>query len=465
MDIETYIHEEDPYRFTSQASPWPLPLLELRRDEQTQLHATRFNQKQELIKELTAILKFHKIECGGSMRPFGVWSKPGYQHGNRKLTMFRIEAVATPEEPTGTWASARKATSELLSRHGFGELIVEIVDTIRAFSLALLPIQPDHVAVGVYEHCRQALVEVLYNHLDTRWINMSLYRVNIPHRAESVAVVVMVPPYTFSKALLLSCSNISPIKVFFVPGNNGRSAVQQEPYARKPLFLQAALPYPVLGQSLGFSDKVGGGTLGGFFRLRLGGKTRNGFLTSCQAVIPHQKSYEDCNTDSWVHEATSDPSLQIVCPHKEDTRLAVEYYRDRKRNHTFVAEWIQRIAQSGNLTIATEQLDRMRFSQRWVSEYTRRETIRTTLSNFLGNVLLSSGGRLNLEGQILDWAFVEITDSSAWNRVLDMNVLPKYMAFTSIRARHDLGQPAVDMYFNTDLHLALEASNNVIQGN
>ena len=305
---------------------------------------------------------------------------------------------------------------------------------------------------------------------------MSPYRVNIPHRAESTAVVVMVPPYTvgelpaikrqFSRALLLSCSNISPINVFFVPGNNGISAVQQERYTRKPPFLKEALPYPVLGQSLGFSDNVGGGTLGGFFRLRLGGKTRNSFLTSCQAVIPHQESSKDCSADSHEDEVTSDRSLQIVCPHNEDTRLAVGYYRDRKRKHTLVVDQIQRrMTQSGNLGIARKQLDRMRFSQQWVSEYTRREITRTTLSNFVGDVLLSSGGRLNSERQILDWAFVEITENLVWSCVPGMNVLPTYMAFRSITARHDLGQPAADMYSNMDLQLALEEYTEVIQGN
>ena len=103
MDIETCIHGEDPYQFTSQASPWPLPLLQWRRDEETQLHATRLDQKQELIEEFTAMLKDHEIECRDKIRPLGVWSKPGYQQGNKKLAhMFRIEAVVTPEEPTDT---------------------------------------------------------------------------------------------------------------------------------------------------------------------------------------------------------------------------------------------------------------------------------------------------------------------------------------------------------------------------
>ncbi|KAL8870892.1 MAG: hypothetical protein Q9174_003164 [Haloplaca sp. 1 TL-2023] len=479
MDIETYIHEEDPYRHTSQASPWPLPLLESRSDEEAQLHARRLDQKLEWIEELTAILMDHKIQCRDKMGSFGMWSKPGYQKGDKKLMMFRIEAVATSEKLTHTWASARKAVSELLSRHGCGEIIVEIVDTNRAFSLSLLPVGPDHVAVRAYGHCRQALIKVLHNHLDTRWINISLYRViigspAIPHRAESIAVVVMVPPYTvgewhtirqqLSRALLLTCSNIAPINVFFVPGNNGMSAVQHGDYTSKSSYLQDTLPYPSLGQSLGFSDEVGGGTLGGFFRFHLGGKLRNGFLTSCQAVTPHEEPSKDRGTNSSIHDSLSDPSLRIVSPHKEDTRLAVEWYRNSKRKHVIIVdETRRRIARSGSFGISRKELERMLGSQRKVDEYTRREITRMTLSTFISDVLLSSGGRLDSEGQILDWAFVEITDDSVWNSVVDMNVLPSDMAFETPAARHDLGQQAADMYSNV-LRLALEEFTDMMRG-
>lgn len=349
MDIETYLYRTDPYRSIDQRSPWPLPISDGPCDNAT---TERLKQSDQLREKIIAALTDHGIKDN---KDFYVraCNKLMYPDGDNTRLVLRVLLDAPDKASTHKWSEARRALASLLSKYGFDNINVELVDLNRAFILSLFPISPDHIAVRAYENCRPALLRLLQDRLAREWTTLSLYRTTTtraPSRPTAVSVVVMVHPYSksdwsilkfqFNQILQRSGGEIgvakgtrTEIEVEFIPGEHRFMPQAEDPTydsIGSALNLVSRLtPYPKMGESLGFRDQTGGGTLGGFFKLRCGNQLHHGFLTNYD-VVKESKEPDRFADQFGTSYADKAYATKVAFVAKTDAEATLEDIRKRK---------------------------------------------------------------------------------------------------------------------------------------
>lgn len=486
MTIEAYLYRTDPYRSTDLRPLWPLPLVREKCDE---IITTRLNSPQglRLREQVIACLKDHGIATSN----FNVFSctKPSYARNQNQL-ILKVDVAVTDLEPTDKWSSARRGIGKCLSNFGFDNIKVEILDESRAFVLSLLPIDHNSVAVKAYKQVEEEILRLLERKLTMEWTTMSLYRVKRPGLDISNAVVIMVKPYTHYDW------NILKVQVGELL-SKGYDAIKVPPYARptievevtpgvyttlppeddkEPESIRSALDlqenltaWPKMGEGIGFSNKDGGGTLGGFFKLHVGNQVHWGILTNYHVV--DRSETPDSLADAFGTAYGSRVySTQLVYPTREDVRLtlgeiqkelptlsqALKDSTAQKKER----EWMGLSTRRQNMEIAHNE-----------PEYARLEALEKLcqqMPKVLGNVLVSSGRALSHRKEVLDWAFVEMS-SIDFSRVQNMNCLPVVRDFETELdkkqsiSRRDLGQ-AGPRYNNRDPQYQIQGFTDVQRG-
>ncbi|KAL9604104.1 MAG: hypothetical protein Q9219_000692 [cf. Caloplaca sp. 3 TL-2023] len=197
MPLVTYLHHIDLYRYTDYPTPWPLPGL-CKPADLTIMQ--RWTATPHLRGALNEILTHHGIVVPANNNcTIHACTKPRYPdgHNGRYIVRIHLNVSDDEEEHTDKWPEARTAISTLLSEHGLEDITVELGDEARAFTTSLHPLHPDHVAIPAHRSCKATLLDLLHERLPRHWTTMGrLYRLKRPTRELTVAVVVMVKPYT-----------------------------------------------------------------------------------------------------------------------------------------------------------------------------------------------------------------------------------------------------------------------------
>ena len=419
-------------------------------------------------------------------------TKPKYLGGANVQQILVLKVTIADMETTDKLSKARRAIGALLSGYGLDHIKVELLDEKRAFLLTLLPIHPSSNAVRVYDFSRNDIIGLLHSELAMSWVTVSLYRIHKPGVRVAAAVVVMVRPYTKSnwQSLKYQINNIikrgyetlkmqsharTPVEVEFIPGRSGAlpDAADQDPAyesigSAKDLIWELT-PWPKMGDGLGIHGTTGGGTLGGFFKLKVHGAEIKGLLTNYHVTDPFVQKPDRHADEYGVSYNDAAYSTQLSFPIKDDvdvtlkqaTKIKLEYetaiknFRDQKDEDSAI----------GKSTRGLEK--QISASQTIIDSKIRIENLCEVRPKVFGDVLISSGRALGPKQDVLDWAFVQCADRATWegpSRIKDMNTLPLASRFVGSIARLDLGQSGSTTYNNLDPLAQIEGFSDMVKG-
>lgn len=359
-------------------------------------------------------------------------SKPGYPGGDAQVNTLRVFVDVDDHVSTINWSKARRELSKMLHEHGFDMIIVEILDDVRTNILRISPISPEDPVVTIYESFRWKLVEEITRSLGKCWTTLCLFSVQRPSQEQTFAVVITIQPYTVCDWLVLRsklqhiihlefeakriAQPSSSIDIEFTPG--GWSMLEPDTSRPGIGFARDAVEHPKLGTSISVKEEQGGGTLGGFFKLKCGSTTHRGFLTNHHVVAPPKSAPQSVKEQSSLRGTLYRPNIEI-----DATRTNIQFFANK--------DIAASIVQSNKLTSeANEKIDDKKAEISRREEYglepderidgalarlveaKRRQGLQRAkldkLPITLGKVLVSSGRGWNASKRIIDWAFVEL---------------------------------------------------------
>ena len=479
MSIVDYLYRTDPYRSIDQRSPWPLPLLRESPDEVTK---ARISSLPGLKGEIIHVLKRNGLQ---NISDFHIKSctKPDFPGGDKPQLILCVSLDVDDKAPTNKWSDARKELGNLLSNNGFDNVLVELLDEDRAFQLSLLPINPTHSTVRAYERCRSDLLKLLETRITLDWVSMSAFRISRPSREEDSAVVILVKPdavhdweeikLQFEKLLNAALRTVEhtphkriPIHVEFIPGGVSflhKSTDKTERSGKD--FSSSLTAYPKLGGSIGWRDKDGAGTLGGFFKIRVNDRTHRGLLTNYHVVAKSAEADPDADIFGTSYNDNA-YSTSMWFPGRLDARETLKYIRKFQEYLTNRIRTQTKDRKERRLFGPTEAQDAaIRNNEVRLAGWKAKEKICQRMPLPLGNVLLSSGRALGPSSEILDWAFVEITDNENWQSIKNMNALPVANQFCSVTAQLPSAYGAESLiYENEDPQMPIQGFGALVKG-
>ena len=476
MSIVDYLYRTDPYRSIDQRSPWPLPLLRESPDDVTK---ARISSLPGLKGKIIHILKSNGLQNISDIH-IKSCTKPDFPGGDKPQLIFCVSLDVDDKAPTNKWPDARKELGILLSKNGFDNILVELLDEDRAFQLSLLPINPTHPTVQAYERCRSDLLKLLETRMTLDWVSMSAFRVSRPSGEEDAAVVILVKPdavhdweeirLQFEKLLNAALRTVRhtphqrvPIHVEFIPGGvsslHTNTDKQEKTGTDFSSFLTA---YPKLGDSIGRRDKDAAGTLGGFFKLRVNDRTHRGILTNYRVVAESAEADPDADIFGASYNDNA-YSTSMWFPGRLDARETLknigkyrEYLTNRIRIRTKDRKE-RRLSDPIEAQDAAIRNDEVR-----LAGWKVKEKICQRMPLPLGKVLLSSGRALGPSNEILDWAFVEITDNEIWQSIKNMNALPVANQFNRMTpSAYGVEGP---VYANEDPQMPIQGFGALVKG-
>lgn len=314
LSLEVFLYRTDPYRSYSSKTPLPTPL---RLHNINPIMQDRLRREPGINQNIRHILDEYGIgDQGGYV--FCDQSKPGYPGGDIGISTLRVMVDVKDDMPTSGWSKARRALTRMLYERGFETIDVEILDPARSNILRLFPIPPDHPVISTYESFRPKFIEEVMRSLGNNWTTLCLFSVRLTFQNPTFAVVISLQPNTvcdwsilrfrLQQIIRLEFQNqhiaqpSSSIDIEFVPG--GWSIL--DPHSEKPgrSFANEVSQHPKLGTSIGVGGERGGGTFGGFFRLRCGSTHHRGFLTNYHSVAPSESAPKSVKDRSY-NEGTS----------------------------------------------------------------------------------------------------------------------------------------------------------------
>ena len=482
MTIEQYIYRTDPYRSINQSSPWPLPLVRVKCSEQFTL---RLATKLQLGAQIKNLLQIHGYQDNVPYT-FRSCTKPGYDHGDVPQIMMSILMTVPDMVPTKGWSELRQALEILLSNVGFDDVYVEIIDADRAYRMSFHPIHPKHPFLTVYNHCKTELLERLFKHVPTAWTSMCAFQVLRPGLGKRPSVVVIVEPCAVADweavinefYIIISAVEKKVLKphervkwtVEFTPGlstGNPKSEAAVD-MGREKSFATTFTTYPKLGESIGFHYQDGGGTLGGFFKIKCGEKIHYGALTnyhvSTRTVEPDMAADEH-----GVCYGSSQYSEEMVFPSRTDARETLRHCNHLlSTQQTFIHDLVNNKDEKTKRASSPGRQER--FEQRITAEKAEearckeRSNQAKGFPKTLGKVLVSSGRAMSAKLEVLDWAFIEINNTD-WAKIKNMNTLPvaTNFRFSGARLAHELGSDERN-YTNQDPEFQIQGFKDVIPG-
>ncbi|KAL9104899.1 MAG: hypothetical protein Q9163_000216 [Psora crenata] len=448
MSIEAFLYRCDDYRSTTARTAFPLPLLLEKAPEPL---ANQLEFGSELRSEILAQLRRHNIDP--YELNFLTQSKPGYPGGGNKAVSALHVSIDVPDgETTSQWSPAKRAVQSLLEDYGLSDIEVELQDPKRCSQPELLAIGPGHNSINQYESCRHEIVKYVDRELRDSWKAQSIFEVRADNTAVAAIthdVVIVVEPFTRCDWSTF-CANIQQILSQAIGDENGDIGVRiltggcgflpgaEETERPGRSFVDLLKPDPMLGASIGVESELGGGTLGGYMTLEIGGKIHRGWLTNSHVVAPS----ENTNPETRKQYDTLGVSLADDATDQVRTRVHWMAIKDQKATQDDITK-NKRFSDSEKAALEATIAEREECGRRHRSEDLQLTALNARCAHFdavmnicaqrpapMGNVLFSTGRALSASKNILDTAFVEIpkADQSKWNHCMVGNELPRRTA-------------------------------------
>ncbi|KAL8709508.1 MAG: hypothetical protein Q9220_005750 [cf. Caloplaca sp. 1 TL-2023] len=482
----------DPYHLTNLPTKYPLPLALEKPDSH---FAARLATVPGLLGVIESILHHeHDIDCRNLFSPdsvsyditFDMISKPGYHADLDKprpgVTIF----LALPDHISGaSMCAAEKDISDMLAENGLEDLILDIQDPSRCYIPCQYPIRSTDPHTSFYRSIREELLAVVRTAIPRLWVSMGLYYVGSTWGGAVPSVALQVKPravhdwqalYVQMKSIIESRQppDIS-LDVDIFPGQYGQS--EDRPGVD---FHESFTPAPKIGSSIGVRDGKGGGTLGGFFTLRIGQNVHNGFLTTSNVVAPREAA------DPAVHEHFEKNGVRLTTPQEDDTRSVVQYLAQKDNDATMesiLQENRQRegyVDDDGNihqgwigeLDEKIKQGDKdaryLERSKQYSEDKVRRNHINyrylEQMPLTLGKTLYASGKAVNHRNRIMNWAFVSCSGTSGLVDGTYQNLYDPEFG-NRIPTEKEM-EPAPDKYFNgySWEHMYIPCEDNQMRG-
>ncbi|KAL8757385.1 MAG: hypothetical protein Q9199_002262 [Rusavskia elegans] len=409
MSIEDYNYRGDSYHSSNLATKYPLPLLCEPPD--TTLQA-RLSNMTGIERHIRHLLDTHEVPFLNF--DFQTFSKPGYPaDGDIKRPGLLVWVDIKDAVSAASLSAARRDISDLLEQNGLGH-----------GSPYNLVQERSRATAG---HCKDRIPRL--------WISLGLFYVGSSFGGAVPTVALTVNPYAVHDWQTLSLKLHTAInkarfadgvrlEVEIFPGHRGD--LEERPAKD---FSETFTPAPRMGASIGVVGESGGGTLGGFLRLKVGDIVHEGFLTNSHVVAPPDTAPPE------VHERFAKHGVNWKTSYDEEERCWVQYlalkdndetrdsclvkFQDRA-GHTEVVEnyrsYHEGLIANETSTIAEmEALGkdasyRRRLKQeyeRQMADYWLKYKHLDTMPIFLGKTLLASGKAVvGNKRKIMDWAFV-----------------------------------------------------------
>lgn len=181
--------------------------------------------------------------------------------------------------------------------------------------------------------------------------------------------------------------------------------------------------HPKLGTSIGVQGEKGGGTLGGFFRLKCGDNLHRGFLTNYHVVEPSGGAVQ-----SVKDLGNNDGTLYRPDVIHDETKTTVHNFalKDVQNSREFIDDAIvseekeiQRITgrqmqlQESGFDLDDRLERRKVISEESIKDAKRKRESLQQMPRTIGKVLVSSGRAFNAAQRVVDWAFVEMPATQA----------------------------------------------------
>ncbi|MCJ1463688.1 hypothetical protein MMC07_002297 [Pseudocyphellaria aurata] len=431
MPLETFLYRTDPYRSSSAKPLFPYPL---RLRLVNPILQDRLRADSEIDPNIRRILRTYGIE--ERYFEFCKQSKPDYPGGVVLINTLRVLVDVDDHVSTINWSKARRALSKMLYDRGFDSIVVEILDPARTTALRLFPISPDHPVISVYESFRGRLIEQVTRSLGKSWTTLCLFSVHRPAQEPGFAVVISIQPRTACDwpVLRSKLENIirlefeakkiaqppTSIDIEFAPGNWS----MLEPDQKKPgiSFVDYLSQHPKLGTSIGVKGEQGGGSLGGFFKLKCGSHWDHGFLTNYHVVKPPDSSPQSVKEAADLYGTQYRQGLE-----NDPTKTSVDFFAvkdveaSRDKCDSIISDCREELDTYATAALRREEVGLeprpgLEHQIVTVKEKEKRAKLHEEkllrLPIKLGNVLVSSGRAWSVHKRILDWAFVAMDDNS-----------------------------------------------------
>ena len=429
--IEQYIYRTDPYRSTSAAFPFPMPLILEPTDESMMQRLQAVSGLRELV---ASTISGHNIEPQSITA--NKQSKPGYPAGGDiAVPVIRVCIDVLDNASTDSWSAARRDTKALLAERGLDDWEVEFIDPKRFYQPSLFAVSPADPLVTIYEAKRDAILQIVEDALGGAWTSMSFFNVGRTSLKTQHAIVIMVRPLTEHDWLVLrwrienevndlDANADHKITVEFMPGfwEELPPTPLSRPGQRGKLGISSSQSFdsnPKMGTSIGIFGEEGAGTLGGFFALECYGKRHLGFLTNSHVVQPSDTAPE------LVQKEYHSYGCQYSYPDNHPSRSEVRYFAGSdvkatladvetrlRGNAKFLAKVEKDIEERKALDKSIENLlvDRRR-AIATTDELEEIEAVLDSMPRTLGKVLCASGKAVTeSKNRIIDWAFVEVPE-------------------------------------------------------
>jgi hypothetical protein len=426
LSIEAYAYRSDPYRSTTITDPLPYPLL-ARPASQEIIDKVMTHRN-----TIWEILTQHGFPRNGILTVHDI-SKPGYPGGEAPVTTFRVLYAFSAAIPR-VIGPAKDEIYDFLQANKIYGVEVEIVHLDLCFRPSLFAISPQDPTVTAYEASREKILGLLQEHLRSSWKSLCLFYVGRTREKAQPTIVIMVKPRAFfdwselESKIRVALGSGHEINVEFLPGELGMLPEQED---NGVSFLDRMAPdgRPEMGCSIGVVGEVGGGTMGGFLTLTLGGFTHRGFMTNYHVIRPCSNANEAIikKADRFGSSpfATDETHCDVLYLAVKDRQATLQQAnetltetRDQLRN-------LEQARQSREIAMARippglqMQIDD---AKNRIVSYENKQAAVQAMPEVLGKVLVSSGNVL-FNNRIVDWAFVELDDQVA-DAIFQANKMP-----------------------------------------
>lgn len=414
MSLEMYLDNLDRYRSTSLLNPWPYPL--------ALQHAPHLqDQILPLQDDIHAILDLHGFPDNAEFLPF-VATKPQYPGGHIPIKLLRVTLRAEDHMPTQLDA-AKDHILQLLHASKIMDMHVEIVNIDLCAGPSIFPLSSQHPILTIFENVKDQIIQTLDHRLGSKWNVLCLFGVGRSEQNAHPAIVVHVDPITFAnwsnlaseiKVTVSKHAEGHAIGVEFLPGD--LFTLQSGEVSFTDRIDPNGLP--VMGHSIGIVGEENVGTLGAYFTLAQNGKIHRGLLTNYHVVRPPALSADTeecldrfgCSMLQPVGQAIQmespatvdrdatildiDQRLEVINQRMEDLSMKTE---ERKQIGARPLPTLQRTLEQCEVT---------------VSDLHSKHKILQQMPYLMGNVAAASGKAI-LGKRLMDWAFVELSDTAA----------------------------------------------------
>lgn len=412
--LERYLANCDPYRSTTLLNPWPYPLA-LEYAPHLEHELVPLNE------EIRNILNIHGFPNDVGISPF-MATKPQYPGGDIPINILHV--ILRGEDHTLTQFSAAKDDLlQLLRRREVMNIEVEIVNIDKCFSPSIFPLSSHHPIVAAFEESKNHIIEILDDCLASKWNVLCPFATGRSEQKARPAIVVNVNPLTRAnwsnvgteiQEIISSHFQGPPVEVEFLPGC--LSMIQSQQVS----FIDRMDPdgLPRMGHSIGIVGERNAGTLGGYFTLTQNGKVHKGLLTNYHVV--RRSSLETEESLDRFGCSLSRPPMQTI----EMESLAIV---DKESTMNDIDQKLEVMNQQID-DISTEIETRKQVGARpqpmlqktaencevAISDLHRKCQILQKMPHFMGKVAAASGKAI-LERRLMDWAFIQLTDTAAEN--------------------------------------------------